>query len=269
MRAVHIEIAHSLDAESFLCAFSRFTARRGYPKDVYSDNGTNFVGASGILKEEFKKLQTDKAQSMVYDRLRMHKVRWHFNPPQASHQGGVWERMIRSIRRILGALLQEQTVDDEALLTFFTEVERILNDRPLLRHDSQVDDLDPLTPSKLLLLKSNSCLPTGVFVNTDRYHKRWRQAQLLADTFWKRWVREYLPTLQVRQKWQLPKRNLKSGDVVLMVDDDKPRGQWPMAVVQETYPDKRGAVRQALVRKSGGSSIKRDVRKLCLLEAAE
>ena len=159
VRAIHIEVAHTLDAESFLCAFSRFTARRGAPKEVYSDNGTNFVGASKTLKQEFEKIHSSEAQKRIHDRLGMSQIRWHFNPPLASHSGGVWERMICSIRRILAALMNEQVVDDEALHTFLVEVERILNDRPLVRNDGDVDDLDPLTPSKLMLLRCNSCLP--------------------------------------------------------------------------------------------------------------
>ena len=268
MRAVHIEVAHSLEAESFLCAFSRFTARRGNPSAVYSDNGTNFVAGSRILKEEFAKLQSQQAQSKIHNRLRQKGVEWHFNPPLASHAGGVWERMIRSTRRVLKSLLEEQTVNDEVFSTLLTEVERILNDRPLLRHEGNVDELDPLTPSKLLLLRSNSTLPPGVFISEDRYNRRWRQAQLLTNTFWKRWVREYLPTLQERQKWQSVKRSLKTGDLVLMVDEKIPRGQWPLAVVQEIYPDSRGIVRHVMVRKADGL-LKRDVRKLCLWEAAE
>lgn len=155
MRAVHIEIAHSLDAESFLCAFSRFTSRRGQPSDVYSDNGTNFTAAYSTSKEEFKKLQDKMSQTRIYDRLRKSQIQWHFNPPAASHMGGIWERVIRSIRRILKALLQEQVVNDEALLTFMVEVERILNDRPLVRQENHPDDLDPLTPNKLLLLRQS------------------------------------------------------------------------------------------------------------------
>ena len=88
VRAVHIEVAHSLEAELFLCAFSRFTARGGVPRHVYSDNGTNFVGASGTLKQEFEKIQSCEAQK-IYSCLRMSKVRWHFNAPLASHTGGV------------------------------------------------------------------------------------------------------------------------------------------------------------------------------------
>ena len=265
IRAVHVEIAHSLDAESFLCAFSRFTARRGLPTNMYSDNGTNFVGASGILKDEFSNIWSDKEQSKIYNRLRQKGVTWHFNPPLASHAGGVWERIIRSIRRILTALTTEQTLDDETLSTLLAEVERILNDRPLVRGEGQVDDLDPLTPSKLLLLRSNSCLPLGVFVGADRFGRRWRQAQMLANSFWKRWISEYLPTLQLRQKWRKGARNVEVNDLVLLVDSDCPRGRWPMAIVEEVFPDEHGTVRQVNVRTNNGK-FKRDIRKLCMLE---
>jgi hypothetical protein len=70
MRAVHIEIAHSLDAESFLCAFGRFISRRGQPSEVYSDNGTNFTAIHSVLKEEFEKLGVKSSQSLIKDRLR-------------------------------------------------------------------------------------------------------------------------------------------------------------------------------------------------------
>jgi hypothetical protein len=139
---------------------------------MYSDNRTNFVGASGISKDEFKNIQSDEKQSKIYDQLRTKGVTWHFNPPSAGHTGGVWEPVIRSIRRILVALTPEQTLDDETLVTLLVEVERILNDRPLVSGEGQLDDLDPLTPSKLLLLRSNSCLPLGVFVGADRFGRR-------------------------------------------------------------------------------------------------
>ena len=104
MRAVHLEVAHSLDAESFLCAFSRFTARQGVPKDMYSDNGTNFVGACGGLKEEFKKTQSDEAQKKDLRSFTCEGSEMAFQPPLASHVGGIWERVIRSIRRICAVL---------------------------------------------------------------------------------------------------------------------------------------------------------------------
>ena len=176
--------------------------------------------------------------------------------------------MIRSVQKILGALLKEQLVNDETLSTLLCEVERILNDRPLTSLSDHPDDPEPLTPSKLLLLRSNSCFPPDVFKGHDKYSKRWRQAQCLADSFWKRWMKEYLPALQTRQKWSVSRRNFAVGDLVLVVDDKTPRGRWPMGLIEEVFPDSNGYVRSVKV-KTATSVYRRDIRKLCLLEGVQ
>jgi hypothetical protein len=98
-------------------------------------------------------------------------------------------------------LIARQRVNDEALATFMAETERILNSRPLTRQEDHPDELEPLTPNKLLLLRSEQPSPLGNWVTANKFSKRWKQAQQLANAFWKRWVREYLPLLQERQKW--------------------------------------------------------------------
>ena len=154
-----MEVAHILEADSFICAYQRFVSLRGKPIEIYSDNGTNFKGAWRELREALKRLD----QTKIYNRLRSNDVQWSFNPPEASHQGGIWEGMIGSVRRVLGALLKEQLVDDETLSTLPCEAERILNDRPLTSLSDHPDDPELLTPNKLLLLRSNSCFPPDVF----------------------------------------------------------------------------------------------------------
>ena len=96
--------------------------------------------------------------------------------------------------------------------------------------------------------------------------ERWKQAQTIADMFWTRWIKEYIPTLQERQKWLYPKRNLAVGDLVLIVDESLPRGRWPLGLVEEVFPDAKGNVRRVVVRTAGAKRFRRDVRKLCLLE---
>ena len=154
---------------------------------IYSDNGTNFTGAERKLREAFQRLD----QKHVCYRLWKDDVQWFFNPPEASHQGGIWECMIRSVRKILAALPKEQRINDETLSTLLCEVEKIPHDRPLTSLIDHPDDPEPLTPNKLLLLKSNSCLPLDVFTDQDKYSKRWRQAQCLANAFWKRLMKDY------------------------------------------------------------------------------
>ena len=220
-------------------------SRRGKPEKILSDNGTNFRGGEKELRQEIEKWNKTKINNVLLQQ----EIQWSFNPPGASHMGGIWERMIRTTRKILKILTNEQLVNDETLLTLMAEAEKIINDRPLTPPSSDPMDLEPLTPSKLLLLKPNLCLPPGVFDKRDQYVRRWyKQAQYLADIFWNRWLREYLPTLQARQKWTTHKRNLKAGDLVLIVDERVPRGMWPLRQVIKTIADKDGDVRSAEVK---------------------
>ena len=102
-------------------------------------------------------------------------------------------------------------------------------------------DLEALTPNHLLLLKVKPALPPTVAEETGPYVKRrWKQIQYMAEIFWKRWSKEYVTQLQERQKWVLPKPNIKVGDIVLVADDMEPRNQWKMGRVIETLPDQKG-----------------------------
>ena len=170
-------------------------------------------------------------------------IKWTFNPPSASHMGGAWERLIRSVRQILRALLKEQIVGDEVLLTVVAEATTILNSRPLTRNSDDPRDEIPLTPNHLLHLRPCRALPPGVFTEHDHYKRRWKQAQYLANIFWTRWIKEYLPNLQIRQKWIQRKENIKVGDLVLLVYENYRRGQWPLAHVVEVFPSEDGLVR--------------------------
>ena len=140
---------------------------------------------------------------------------------------GIWERLIRSVRKTMKAVLGDPNafVGLDTLCTVFAEVVTILNSRPLTPVSDDPSDYEPLTPSHFLLQWQNSALPPGCFEREDLYRrKQWRRAQFLADCFRKRWIREYIPTLQQRQKWIREKDNLKIRDVVLVVDNNSPRG---------------------------------------------
>ena len=126
-------------------------------------------------------------------------IDWMFNTPAASHHGGVWERFIRMVRKVLFSVLQQQSLNDENLHNILCEVEAIL-DGPLTKVSDDVTDLEALTPNHILLPKGKSTLAPGLFQKDDVYIKRrWRQVQYLSDLFWKRWIREYLPLLQERK----------------------------------------------------------------------
>ena len=219
IRAIHIEKLDTLDADSFINAFVRFCARRGVPEKVRSDNGTNFVAGERELREAMRSWKDD---SKLKGHLLQKEIKWEFNPPAASHMGRIWERQIRTVRKVLNVILKEQSVDDERLSTLFCEVESIVNGRPLTAVSDDPKDEGPLTSNHLLLLRGGHDLPPGDFHHSYIYGKRWRHVQFLSDQFWKRWLREYLPILQLCQKWLQPNRNLRNGDVVLIVGENTP-----------------------------------------------
>ncbi|KAK0144648.1 hypothetical protein N1851_016990 [Merluccius polli] len=188
--AIHLEVAVSLDTDACINALRCFISRRGQVTSLTSDNGTNFIGADRELKER------------IQGALSQAGIQWNFNPPAGSHHGGVWERMIRLVRRVLSSVLHQQKLDDDGLHTLFCEVEAIFNDRPITKLSEDANDLEPLTHNHLLLLRGKPALPPGVFEHHDLYmRRRWRQVQYLSDHFWKKWIWEYLPVLQERQKW--------------------------------------------------------------------
>ena len=266
IRAIHIEVLHSMDTHSFINSFRRFVARRGLPELVRSDNGTNFVAGNRELREAIDDWNEQKINEFMVQR----NIKWIFNPPSASHQGGVWERCIRSIRKILNHLTKEQRLDDENLATLMCEIEAIVNSRPITKVSDDPRDLQPLTPNHLLLLRKGPQLPPGVFTSDEIYsRRRWRQVQHLANTFWRRWIREYLPQLQERQKWFHKTRNLSVDDIVLVVDDRCTRSTWPLGRITEVYKNQQdGCVRSAKV-KTASSVLVRPITKLVLLETVE
>ena len=260
-RAIHLEMACTLDTDSCIHAIRRFVCRRGQVQHIWSDNGTNLVGAQKELKQALSSLNDKKIQGTLLKR----GISWTFNPPGASHHGGVWERMIRSVRRVLNALTHQQPLTDEGLQTLFCEVEAILNNRPITTASSDPFDLEPLTPNHILLLNIQPVDPPGEFSSADLYtRRRWKQVQYLADLFWRRWTHEYLTLMQERQKWSKVRENLKKGDVVVIVDPTSPRSSWPLARILETKPDSEGLVRSVKLKTKTGI-LERPITKLCLL----
>lgn len=144
-------------------------------------------------------------------------------------------------------------------------MEAILNDRPITKVSEDPNDLEPLTPNHILLLKGKSILPPGLFEKADLYIKRrWRQVQYIAELFWKRWTSEYLLVMQERQKWTRPKRGFSEGDIVIIADATAPRGSWLMGRVLSTTADSRGLIRSVKVQ-TKTSILDRPITKLCLL----
>jgi hypothetical protein len=141
-----------------------------------------------------------------------------------------------------------------------------MNGRPITKVSDDQNDIEALTPNHLLMFQAGkSKLPIGVFYQDDQYQRRWRHIQYLADVFWRRWIKEYLPMLQERHKWNHPSRNFCIGDIVLLVDTTVPRNAWPIGKVVQVYPGRDQLVRRVQVRAKSGL-YDRPIDKLILLD---
>eukprot|EP00745_Piridium_sociabile_P015413 TRINITY_DN22861_c0_g1_i2.p1 TRINITY_DN22861_c0_g1~~TRINITY_DN22861_c0_g1_i2.p1 ORF type:complete len:272 (-),score=34.88 TRINITY_DN22861_c0_g1_i2:709-1524(-) len=271
-----------MSTDAFLNGIRNVIAIRGNIRRLRSDRGTNFIGAKRELREGWRAMD----QKRLTRTLANQEIEWILNTPAASHMGGVWERQIRSVRRVLSGLTKKSDgrLNTSSLRTLFYEVMAIVNSRPL-SVESLEDPLGPLplTPNHILTAKSSGILPPpGVFEGADMVaRKAWRRVQFLADEFWRRWRKDFLATLQTRRKWRRRQQNLTKGDVVIVRDQGSCRSDWRLARVEEAYPGDDGLVRKCKVsiadpsqgygRRGGAvtrSTYERPVHKLTLLVRA-
>lgn len=218
---------------------------------IMSDRGTNLTATEAELKRSMQK----------------EDIVWKFLPAGASHMNGVVERQIRTIRKVFNGLLtDEQRLTDEILSTLFCEVEQIVNSRPLTKvSDDPMDDA-AMTPSDLLVIRSSPPVLLGKFTQGDMFRRRWRYTQHLVEMFWKRYIREYIPQLQKRNKWTTERRSIKKGEVVLIMDENAPRKQWPKALVIEAIEGRGDGLVRSLKLKAKGHIITRPITKVVPLE---
>ena len=245
--AVHIEPLPSMDTSSFRNALQRFMCIRGRPKVIRSDNGTNFVATQSQMSElNFKDIQST---------MKGGDIEWMFNPPHASHFGGVYERKIGSIRRVMegcSALLGGRTLTYDEFVTLLQEACAIVNNTPLSEVSNDPNDPMPLTPAALLTLRENPNPPNlDSFDSTDllSYNtKRWKRTQYLAQEFWVRWRKEVVGNLHRRHKWKTRKPCIGINDIVLIKEKTKKRNDWPMGRVHEVKRGSDGLVRSVTLK---------------------
>ena len=262
-RAIHIEMLHSLDADAFLNALRRFIARRSNVSTIYCDNAGNFKKGEQELRKAFKFHTKNTLKQYAVSK----SIQFVYTVPRAGHWGGNWERLIGVIKRVLRAVLPYASrLTDEVLQTTFCEVEAIVNGRPLTKLSNDPNDFTPLTPNSLLTLNQSSPIPPGGASIADSYRSRFKHSQHLADIFWSKWLKFYLPSLNTRSKWQIPVSDIKVGELVLIVERGMPRNLWPLAIVKEVYLGRDTKVRSVLL-KTKVAELKRSVHHVVRLEA--
>lgn len=279
VRAVHLDLDLDLDivcdmtTSAFLRSFKRFTARRGLPRKIVSDNGKTFKAAAKTIDAVIRHEDVQRHFAGI-------GIDWLFNMEKAPWWGGMFERMIRSTKRCLKKVIGRAKLDYDELLTVMTEVEMIINSRPL----SYVtpDDLEePLTPAHFLTGKRTMSLPDSICCEQDwdddiqvtvpQLSKRMRHLNSVLNHFWRRWRGEYLLELRESHRYSSSDTHATTicvGDIVL-VHDDAPRALWKLAKVEEVVTGRDGHNRGAVIwvpGKNHSKLLRRPIQRLYPLE---
>jgi hypothetical protein len=271
-KAIHLELVSDLSTAAFLAALQRFISRRGCPSNLYSDGGTNFVGAKSELARLRALLESSSHEEAVNHLLTSKGTSFHFNPPAAPHHGGLWEAGVKSMKHHLRRVVGSRHLTTEEFSTLICNVEAILNSRPLTPLTEDPSDCTVLTPGHFLIGRPLVALPHPDLtdINQNRLD-RWQMVQVMVQHIWKAWTRDYLSQLrsQTKPKWYTSLPDLIPGTLVLIMDDSAfgPL-HWKLGRITEVYPGDDGKTRACDIRtnitkdKPMGSIIRRVVQKL-------
>ncbi|XP_045540972.1 uncharacterized protein LOC123722619 [Papilio machaon] len=245
----------------------RFVARRGHCAHLWSDNGTNFVGAAKELEFLFK-TTSGGLQPQIAEMIANDGTTWHFIPPRAPNFGGLWEAGIKSVKTHLLRVLGNTTLTFEEMITLLAQIEACLNSRPICELNDDPNDVAVLTPSHFLIGEPLVAVPQkqeNTFNITPQ--ERWKLVRKITAHFWQRWSVEYLHHLQQRHKWNSKSKAPEIGDIVLIKEPSLPPTKWLMAQIIDTHPGQDGEVRVVSLRTKSGL-LKRPVSKLVALPSS-
>lgn len=267
-KAVHLELATDLSTPTFVLALKRMISRRGCPKHIYSDNGTNFVGAEKELHRQMVASETYSSTPFA-QHLNELGIEWHFNAPSWPSAGGLWEAAVKSMKYHLKRVLGEQKLTYEEFLTLLTQIEACMNSRPLCPLTEDINDLEYLTPAHFLIGRPILSLPHE---NLEEQHvglrNRWQMLEKMKQGFWRRWSLDYLQQLQTRNKWQKATENLAVGEIVLIKEDNLPPSRWALGRILKVHPGRDGLTRVVTLKTKTGE-LTRPIIKLIKLPTAD
>ncbi|CAB0045245.1 unnamed protein product [Trichogramma brassicae] len=245
-RAMHLEVVSDYTSKTFLMALRRFFARRGLSRRLVTDNGTTFQGAVSELQKMFR--AASAFHNEVSAVLTRDEIQWDFIPPRAPHFGGLWEAGVKAFKFHLKRIIGETRLTFEEFSTLTAQIEACLNSRPISPLSADSQDVAALTPGHFLIGSTLLSAPEPAEEEPLEGLPRWKIAMQMRNHFWRRWYREVLHHMQVRQKWPTVQSGLKLGDLVLITEDMQPPQRWPLARVEQLHPGADGLTRVVTLR---------------------
>ncbi len=234
-KATHIELCLDLSTDEFMAALRRFCARRGTPTDIFSDNGTNFVGTNNEFHHIRQLLQSSKRSIS------------HFacnNNLRTPHMGGLWESAVKQMKLLMRKLIQPHHLRTDELSSILVEIEAVLNSRPLTPLESTDPDNLVLTPGHFLVGRPLVAPPAAPASQANLSTlRRWKLTQRINQDLWHEWKTRYLQSLQARQKWNKRSHEFKVGDVVFLREVAFAYRKWPLAKITAIHPGTDDIVR--------------------------
>ncbi|XP_048487521.1 uncharacterized protein LOC125490971 [Plutella xylostella] len=262
VKAVHIELVTELTKEAFMAALSRFIARRGRPQNIHSDQGTSFVGASNELQRFLRDTSDDISGQLADD-----GIKFNFIPPYTPHFGGLWEAAVKSVKFHLRRVLGLAHLTYEEMSTCLSQIEAILNSRPLTPLPSDPsNDFTALTPAHFLIGRSLMSVPHPQVTDVNiKLLPRYQRVEQIRQHFWNRFSNEYLSLLQQKTKWHRSSpEQLMEGTLVLVKDRTMPPLLWPLGRIIKVHPGTDGITRVVDVLTKKGT-IQRAYNNICPL----
>lgn len=264
-RAIRLEVVKDMTADRMIGAIRRATGRYTKVEKIWSDNGSNFLGANNELKRNVEEVQEVYGKAAA-DEL---KVDWKFICAYSPWMGGAWERLIGITKRVLNNILQDETPDEWVLIDALMEVEIMMNNRPLTHTPTDPEELQPLTPNTMMFgTHIRAARNINAVDSSHRYsRKNYLKAQELGERLGARWMKEFWPEISRRAQKSLNRKNMQVDDIVLVTEPNLPRSDWKMGRVINIHPTRDGIARSVDVKfKDGSVVLKRSVGRCALVD---
>lgn len=254
IRAIHLELVENQTTEAFLRSFRRMISRRGMVTTFYSDNSKTFEAGSREMQRYFQIMKGKTFKNFLAD----HKIEWKFIPPYAPWWGGFYERMMKTIKTPLKKILGRSIYSSDEIYTILTEVEAMVNSRPLTQVSDEPTELEYLTPASFLIGRKLINLPVKPIQFKDKSKEKKEVNKILVmqnrtlNMLWKTWREEYVRNLGTVPRKINEDTCIKAGELVMVAEPSVIRTKWIVGVVDKCKAGPDNKVRTVWVRTAGG-----------------